>query len=202
LDTTLAVSPERFEEGLTVPQYIYRMSKNRETFLEYYQNFTLRPEDVASIRALALDLKVLVLVEDWCGDVLRYLPVLARMAEAAGTWEVRVFYREANPDLAEVWLKEGKHRAIPVMVFFDGEMRELAHFIEKPAIVYGEEQRARQQFAETHPELPDASLPSAEMSEPTFALYADFIRAYRAESRKQWQGYFVEEIKGKLGREA
>jgi hypothetical protein len=194
VDTATNISPERFEEGLTLTEYVRGMSKNRDTFIENRDNFTLRPEDAAALRGMGRRLKVLVLAEDWCGDVLLYLPTLACMAEAAPTWEVRVFYRDQNQDLSDLWLKDGKHRAIPVMVFFDEEMNEIACYVEKPAAVYASQGRTREMFAAEHPELVDASLPTQDMSDSTYDLYVSFAREMRSRSREQWQQWFVEEI--------
>lgn len=198
MDTAVRFSPERFAEGLTMQQYIRGMSKNQELFIENYNNFTLEPEDEAFLRGLDRKLKVVVLAEDWCGDVLRYLPAFARLLEVVPQWEARVFYRDSNLDLADLWLKEGKYRAIPVMVFFDEEMNEIACYVEKPAAVYEAETLAREAFEQLYPQLADARFPTTEMSEETLALYATFIREYRARMRGQWQRLFVDEIRRKL----
>lgn len=198
MDTMIKITPERFGEGFTVDEFIETLGRNRETFEENYNTFTLKPEDAVQLQELGRPLKVLVLAEDWCGDVLRYLPAFTRMCEAAGDWDVRVFPRDKNPDLADLWLKEGKYRSIPVMVFFDENLREIACFVEKPTAVYGYDSRAREGFAAQHTHLEDASSPPSEMSQETYNLYTEYIRSQRTASRKQWQQLFVDEIKGKL----
>ncbi|MBF6614366.1 MAG: thioredoxin family protein [Chloroflexi bacterium] len=192
------VSPERFAQGMTISQFRDGMQKNVDTFEENYRGFRVKPEDVALLRRLGSPLNVLVLAEEWCGDVLLYLPALARLAEAVGGWNVRIFYRDENPDLADQWLKEGKFRSIPVMVFLDSEMNERACYVEKPAAVYAWRDKTRNAFAAAHPELSDASLPSTDMSDPTRALYIDFTRQDREKNKALWQQLFVEEIKAKL----
>ena len=77
-------------------------------------------------------LNVLVITEDWCGDALTNLPVLARMVEGAPNVEMRVFLRDQNPDLMDQYLNRGLFRSIPVFVFFDEDMNEVARFIERP----------------------------------------------------------------------
>ncbi len=44
---------------------------------------------------------------------------------------MRIFLRDANPDLMDQYLKNGLYRSIPVFVFFDEDMNELARFIEQ-----------------------------------------------------------------------
>jgi thiol-disulfide isomerase/thioredoxin len=198
VETIARVSPERFAEGMSIKQFIKEMQKNRELFEANYNDFTLNEEDEAFFRSLDSDLKVMVLAEDWCGDVLRYLPVFTHIAEVAPGWDVRVFKRDDNTDLADQCLKEGKYRAIPVFKFFDKDLNEITCFTERPAAVYEMEANLGGYFAAAHPELPDAVGPLAEMSETTHTLYVEFVRAFRAENRKNWQQMFVDEIKGKL----
>ena len=130
--------------------------------------------------------------------MLRYLPMLARMAEIASNWNVRIFYRDRNLDLAERWLKDGIHRAIPVIAFFDENWNELGYYQEKPAQVYKEEAAAIATFATLHPDLPDSSLPYAEMSDTTKQLYAPYMLNFRLSRMSDWQNMFVDEVLSKL----
>ena len=198
MDTAIQITPERFAEGMTMEQFVEGMSKNKELFQERYESFLLSGEDETALRQLGRPLKVLVLVEDWCSDVLRYVPVFARMAEAAEIWEVKVFCRDENLDLADVWRKQGQFRAIPVIVLFDKEMNELGCFVEKPAAVYTDDRNGREQFTMDHPELEDAALPLSEMQPDTYNLYVEFIKAYRLQHLERWQHMFVDELMGKL----
>jgi hypothetical protein len=192
---------ETYFDGLTISDFISGMSKNRELVEENYRNFTLDLEQVECLREIERPVRVLALVEDWCGDVVRYLPAMARIAEVAG-WDLRLFYRDRNPHLADTWLKEGKYRSIPVFVFYDERWNELAHFIERPREVYAAEAEARAHFAEQHPELPDAALPTTEMSQATLDIYTHYIRAFRAEHNLEWERLFARHIIRALDREA
>ena len=204
--TNTEISSERFEEGMTIEEFVKSMSKNREIFEENYAGFTLKEDDADFLHRLDRDLKIVVLAEDWCGDVLRYVPVFARMAESANefaqrrSWDVRVFCRDENPDLADLWLKEGKFRAIPVIAFLDEKMTEIACYVEKPAAVYAEDRHAVEAFVREHSDLPDAQLPTSQMSEQTYEIYASFIRQFRADNKTRWQQWFVDEIREKLER--
>ena len=198
--TNKSISPERFEEGMTIKEFVKSMSKNRQLFEENYANFALGEDDAAFLRNLNRKLQVIVLAEDWCGDVLRYVPVFARMAEAVDNWDVRVFCRDENHDLADMWLKEGKFRSIPVIAFLNEKMEEIACYVEKPAAVYTEDKYAVEAFIKAHSDLPDAQLPTSQMSEQTYELYANFIRQLRADNKTRWQQWFVEEIREKLER--
>ena len=71
------------------------------------------------------ELRILVLSEDWCGDAVNTLPLVARMAEAAPNIELRVIGRDDNPDLMDSHMT-GASRSIPVVIVYDGDFNELA----------------------------------------------------------------------------
>ncbi|MGH2588322.1 MAG: thioredoxin family protein, partial [Dehalococcoidia bacterium] len=75
--------------------------------------------------------KMLVLGEDWCPDVYRGMPVLARIAEASGI-EMRVFPRDENLDIMNEFLKDGEYQSIPTAVFYTKDQRYILHWIERP----------------------------------------------------------------------
>jgi len=130
------VTPERFESGITYEQYHDRIQRNREKFDYNYRETVLTEDDTAAFRRLAEKTggpaKVLVLGEDWCPDVFRGMPVIARIAEAAGM-EMRVFPRDDNLDIMSEFLNHGEHQSIPAVVFYTQDNRYIAHWIERPA---------------------------------------------------------------------
>lgn len=198
METATGPSAERLEEGISIQQFVENMQKNQELYRDNYEKFTLKEEDEQFFRSLGRKLYVMVLAEDWCGDVLRYLPAFQRISEVVPNWEVRVFRRDDNLDLADLCLKEGKYRAIPVFKFLDEKMQDMGCFIERPPAVYEIEKNMGQLFATRYPEVPDALAPLEEMSENTRDLYTTFVRQMRAESRPAWQQLFVEEIKNRV----
>jgi hypothetical protein len=130
------VTPERFESGLTWQQYFAdKVIRNRDKFQFNYDETHISDEDAAALRALVAlpngPARVLVLGEDWCPDVFRGLPVLVRIAEAAGM-ELRVFPRDDNLDIMGEFLKDGEHQSIPTVVFYTRDHRYICHWIERP----------------------------------------------------------------------
>lgn len=75
---------------------------------------------------------VAVVSEEWCPDCQDNLPVLARLADSVPGMSLRVFGRDASPDLVEEYSVGGKMR-IPTAVFYDPAWRELGRWIERPA---------------------------------------------------------------------
>ncbi|MFQ5878958.1 MAG: thioredoxin family protein [Dehalococcoidia bacterium] len=131
------VTPERFASGLTYPEYSAQIQRNQEKFEFNYRETQISEEDVAAFRELVArpdgPAKVLVLGEDWCPDVFRGLPVMTRIAEAAGM-ELRIFPRDDNLDIMNEFLNQGQHQSIPTFVFYTRDHRYLAHWIERPAL--------------------------------------------------------------------
>ena len=126
------VTNERFAQGMTLQQYLAQMGTNKEKFVQFLDEITVKPEDRAALDRLGKTLKVLVITEDWCGDALHNVPVLAKMVEGNPNIEMRIFLRDKNPDLMDQYLNQGMFRSIPVFAFFDEHMNEVARLIERP----------------------------------------------------------------------
>jgi thiol-disulfide isomerase/thioredoxin len=130
------VTPERFSSGLTYQQFLEQAKSNVDRFQMNYEGTTISEEDAAALKALAAKpngpAKLLVLGEDWCPDVYRGMPVLAKFAEAAGI-EFRAFPRDENLDIMNEFLKDGEYQSIPTAVFYTKDHQYILHWIERPA---------------------------------------------------------------------
>ena len=115
----MTIDRARFEQGLTYAAFKAQMTRNLDRVEENERRVQLRPEDVAAFRGLPRPLNVAVLAEDWCGDVIANLPVLAVLARESGTLDIRIFLRDQNSDLMQRYLNQGKYESIPVFAFFD-----------------------------------------------------------------------------------
>jgi hypothetical protein len=124
------VTKERFEQGLTLEQYVDQMSINRESFVEALDEIIIEPEEARVLDRLGAARRVLVITEDWCGTCLAEVPFVAKLIEGRPGIEMRLFPRDANLDLMDQYLKKGLYRSIPVFAFFDEHMNEVARFIE------------------------------------------------------------------------
>jgi thioredoxin family protein len=127
------MTPARFAQGLTFAAYLAQMRTNKERFETRMAEALITPADREAIRGRKL--KILVITEDWCGDALVGFPALARLVDDAPNVEMRVFLRDANPDVMDQYLKRGLYRTIPVIVFFDEQMNELARYMERQDVV-------------------------------------------------------------------
>ncbi|HEX6211518.1 MAG TPA: thioredoxin family protein, partial [Methylomirabilota bacterium] len=73
---------------------------------------------------------VVMLAENWCGDVHRNSPLIAHIVEAMPGAELRVFFRDQNADLRDTFLNNG-YQSIPVVVFFDKDWNEIGRWLER-----------------------------------------------------------------------
>ena len=179
----MSVTPERFAQGMTYDEYKAQMTRNQESFTANERGFVLAPDDLTAFTSLPQSLNVLVLAEDWCGDVVANLPILGTIAAASGKLNVRVFLRDQNLDIMDQYLKDGQFRSIPVFVFFDEQFNEIGHFIERPASVTARNVQFRAEFFAQHPELGSAETPVSQLPEDVRVQMMTATAANREKSK-------------------
>jgi hypothetical protein len=60
----------------------------------------------------------------------RNSPLIAHVCEAMQNCDLRVFFRDKEPDLRDTFLNNG-YQSIPVVVFFDKDWNEIGRWIER-----------------------------------------------------------------------
>ena len=163
----MAITAERFQEGLTYDEWKAQMTRNQERFLTNESQFELKPDDLAYFKNLPQPVNVLVLAEDWCGDVIDNLPILGRLAAESGKLNPRIFLRDQNLDIMDQYLNKGEFRSIPVFAVFDSQFHELGRFIERPESVSERRSQLRKEYYAQHPELGSPDTPISQMPEET-----------------------------------
>ena len=127
----IALDAQRFATGMTWKDYLAQMGDTRARTEENYQRAALTEDERRFFSGIRQVRHALMLAENWCGDVHRNSPMLARIAEAMPNCELRVFFRDQHLDLTDAFLNNG-YRSIPVLVFFDQDWNEVARWIERP----------------------------------------------------------------------
>lgn len=149
------ITIERFKQGKTFQQYLDSGIRNRDLFERNYRDLTISPEQDKALKDLAAKPNgpdhVVVIGEDWCPDVYRGAGVAQRIAEAMGA-DLRFFERDQNSDMIQPYKKNGEFESIPVFVFYDKDHKELAHFIERPALANEQLHLTRDALGDTSPE--------------------------------------------------
>ena len=131
------VTPQRFATGFSYKDYIAQIKVNQDRFEDNLKTAKVSPDDAQALRKLVQrpngPAKMMVVGEDWCPDVYRGLPMLYRIAEAAGM-ELRIFPRDQHLDIMNEFLKDGQFMSIPTAVFYTKDHQYIWHWIERPAL--------------------------------------------------------------------
>jgi len=189
---TSVVTPQRFDQGFRYADYMAQIKVNKPRMEGFYNDFKVQPEDARAIQQLVRKpngpAKMLVLGEDWCGDVVRGLPTLARLAEATGM-ELRVFPRDLNLDIMNEFLNKGRYQSIPVAVFYTKDHQYLCHWIERPESASRETAEIEAAIKKEKPNLTEQE-------------FAQERRARTASRASAWQQATVQEIREALTKAA
>ncbi len=89
--------------------------------------------------------RLVILVEDWCGDASSTVPVIQRWAEETGTVEVRLLRRDEHLEVMDRYLTDGA-RSIPLVIVLTEGMEEIGRWGPRPAELQAwvmEERKAR-----------------------------------------------------------
>jgi hypothetical protein len=191
----MTIDRARFDQGLTYGAYKEQMTRNRDRLEENERRVDLSKEDLAAFRDLPSPVKVLVLAEDWCGDVIANLPVLGRLAEDSGNLDVRIFLRDQNDDIMQRYLNKGQFKSIPVFVFFDDDFRELGHWIERPASVTEVRAKRRKDIFAAHPEFGSPDAPVDQLAEDVRVRLQSELAKMRDETAKFANAEVVRELR-------
>ena len=128
----IPLDAQRFATGMAWKDYLAQMGDTRARTEENYNKASLTADEKQFFGGLNQVKYVLMLAENWCGDVHRNSPMIARIVEAMPGTELRVFLRDQHPDLTDCYLNNG-YRSIPIVAFFDKDWNEVGRWIERPA---------------------------------------------------------------------
>jgi hypothetical protein len=181
--TQTVVTRERFEQGMTYDEFKARMTRNQERFAANERNLVLAAADVDVFKRLSRSLNVLVLAEDWCGDVIDNLPILGRLASESGKLILRIFLRDQHTDLMDNYLNRGEFRSIPVFAFFDDDFHEIGRFIERPESVTRRRVGQRSALSAQYPELGDSTIPVGQLPEAARVRLMELLGEVRAQTK-------------------
>jgi hypothetical protein len=180
------VTPERLTQGISWKQWMEQIDRNEEKFQFNYDDHKLDSADVDAIKAAAAKaggVTCLAIGEAWCPDVVRGLPVAAKLAEAAGI-DFKIFFRDQNLDIMNEFLYKGEFQSIPTLVFYDKNQNQLGVWHERA-------QKARDEM----PMLSEIrqKMQNQELSEAERARYMKEYEAFQ--QGPVWAGWRDAEVK-------
>jgi hypothetical protein len=104
---------------------------NRDAINAGLAALQLEPQEEATVQNLARLVRVIAFAEDWCGDVIRHVPVLQALADVSGMVNVRYVTREQHPDVFVRYLTNGGE-AVPKFVFLSEDYTECGNWGPMP----------------------------------------------------------------------
>jgi len=126
----IPLDAQRFATGMTWKDYLAQMGDTKARTEENYTKASLTAEEKQFFSSLGQVKHIVMLAENWCGDVHRNSPLIAHICEAMPNAELRVFLRDQNADLRDTFLNNG-YQSIPVVVFFDKDWNEVGRWLER-----------------------------------------------------------------------
>jgi thiol-disulfide isomerase/thioredoxin len=181
------VTPERLAQGISYKEWAETIDRNQEKFQYNYDSTQPNADDVAAIKASMAKsggaATVLAIGEPWCPDVVRGMPVIARLCEATGL-DLKIFFRDQNLDIMNEFLYKGEFQSIPTLVFFSKDMKQLGVWHERA-------QKARDEM----PQLSEisAKMRNQELSEEERQKYMEQYEAFQ--KGPVWAGWRDAEVK-------
>jgi len=106
-------------------------TEQRDQMEAQRQALKLEPSAAAFMAALPRPVHVVAIAEDWCGDVVRHVPVLQRLAEVGPNLQVRYISRGQHPDVFARFLTNGGE-AIPKFIFLSDRFMECGNWGPMP----------------------------------------------------------------------
>ncbi len=126
----MPISRERFDSGMTTQEYIDQIKVNKEPFVEIYNSVKIPADSADWVNGLGSPINLAVFTADWCGDAVSTTPVILRLADSSSNVNLRVFNRDDDVPLANTFLPEHRAGTVPIFAALDGDMNEVARFIE------------------------------------------------------------------------
>src|SRR5688572_5016102 len=154
----IPLDAKRFATGMTWKDYVAQMGDTRARTEDNSAKAVLTDEERKFFSGVTGVKYCMMLAENWCGDVHRNSPLIAHICEAMPGCELRVFLRDANPDLRDTFLNNG-YQSIPVVVFFDKDWNEIGRWLERAHVATGKAANIRSKTLElATPATQDAAM--------------------------------------------
>lgn len=195
----MAISRETYESGMTAEQFLDVVEANKDKFLENIDNATI-PDD---IKKLFSDnpVSIAAIGEDWCTDVVHFMPVVIKLAQEVEGVDLRIFLRDKT-DLIDSYLNQGTYKSIPVFVFIDSDWNERGHFIERPASATQAMAEESTRFQRENSDLEGVTRSYDNMPDETRQKVRANAARFRWDNFDTWNRWFFDEVQQIVAGEA
>ena len=126
----MALTEQKFNQGMTPQEYIDQIKVNKQPFLDIYNAIDIPAKSKSLFDGMDSPLNLAVFTADWCGDAVSTTPVILRLAQSTPGLSVQVFNRDDELEITNSFLPENRAGTVPVFVVMDSSMTEIARFVE------------------------------------------------------------------------
>jgi hypothetical protein len=127
------ITKARYCEGETFAEFLARPIKDHELWVAFYKRVTIPIEISARVEALGGHWHLLVLSEDWCGDSVNIVPIVAKLCESVSNMDMRILARDENLDIMDEHLTGGRSRSIPIVILLNQKYQECGWWGPRPS---------------------------------------------------------------------
>ncbi len=117
--------------ALDYETFIAESSKNRSLWEGVYRTAKIPQWAIDTARRRGRGVRLLALVEDWCGDASNTVPLLAKLGHLGSCLELGVLRRDEHLDVMDRYLTNGT-RSIPIVIALDRASHPLGHWGPRP----------------------------------------------------------------------
>jgi hypothetical protein len=129
------LNDKRLKKAETYDEFLPPSHDHYVLYQHHYQRAVVSEDDKAFLDRFD-GLNIAVLTEVWCGDSIAIIPVVKKWIEDKAHVHMRILQRDANLDIMDQYLTRGG-RAIPKIIFFDSDFRELGNWGPRPEEAQG-----------------------------------------------------------------
>jgi hypothetical protein len=127
------ITKARYCEGETFAEFLARPIKDHDLWAALYKRVTIPIEISARVEALGGHWHLLVLSEDWCGDSVNIVPIVAKLCESVSNMDMRILPRDENLDIMDEHLTNGRSRSIPIVILLNQKYQECGWWGPRPS---------------------------------------------------------------------
>ena len=123
---------EMFANGQTFSVFLESAERRREQWFEHYEAAEVPEALLERVRAVEGSWRLLVVLEDWCGDSVNTIPYVARLVDLAENLDMRVVRSDVGRPVMDMHRTPDDRAATPTLLLLDADFGEVGCFIERP----------------------------------------------------------------------
>jgi hypothetical protein len=125
------ITKARYCDGETFADFMARPIANHDLWAGILHHVIIPIELSARVEALGGHWHLLILSEDWCGDAVNIVPIVAKLAESVSNMDLRILARDENLDIMDSHLT-GTSRSIPIVILLNKKFEECGWWGPRP----------------------------------------------------------------------